>query len=64
MIVYDITKRDSFESVKKWYNDIKSMGDNSIIVLLVGNKCDLNLLRQVEYSEGVERARKLSKIFK
>lgn len=61
MIVYDITKRDTFISVSKWYNDIKLMGNNSINVLLVGNKCDLNLLRQVEYDEGLEKARKLGK---
>ena len=61
MIVYDITKKDSFESVNKWYNDIKSMGDNNIVILLVGNKCDLNLLRKIEYRQGVEISRKLSK---
>ena len=62
MIVYDITKKETFESVNKWHSDIKSMGDNGIIVLLVGNKCDLNLLRQVEYSEAIEKSKKLSKI--
>jgi Ras-related protein Rab-11A len=61
MIVYDITKKDTFESVNKWHSDIRSMGDNGIMVLLVGNKCDLNLLRQVDYSEAIEKSKKLSK---
>ncbi len=63
MIVFDLTRKDTYESVDKWFNDIKSMADNNIMVLLVANKCDLDLLRQVELTKIQEKAKALSKIY-
>jgi len=54
IIVYDITKMSTFESVQTIYdelqiNPIKSNKDN---IVLVGNKCDLGDSRQVTTKEG------------
>lgn len=63
MIVYDITKHDSFKSVDKWYSEIKDYGDKSLFPILVGNKCDLKHLRAVETNAALEKAKLLKMPF-
>ena len=41
LIVYDITKRSSYDNVKNWYNDLINLGEKGCIIALVGNKLDL-----------------------
>ena len=40
-IVYDITKRSTFENVKNWYNDLIYKAEKGCIIALIGNKLDL-----------------------
>jgi len=57
LLVYDITKEPTFESVKTmWLEELKSNADDNIIIMLVGNKKDLGHLRQVSTSDGREFA--------
>ena len=52
-IVYDITRRETFESIPTWYRDIKNLSDNkNIAVTLIGNKSDLQEERKVTEEEG------------
>jgi Ras-related protein Rab-11A len=62
-IVYDTTRIETFESIDKWYNEIKSLSDKNIVMMIVGNKSDLKLLRQVSYEEAISKAESLSKDF-
>ncbi|CRL05844.1 CLUMA_CG018870, isoform B [Clunio marinus] len=41
IIVYDITKRNTFLSLQKWINEVRNYTANSVVCALVGNKCDL-----------------------
>lgn len=52
LLVYDITKRESFENVEKWYKELRQNGDKDMVVILVGNKCDLKHLRAVSQEEA------------
>ena len=56
-IVYDITKKSTFESVDNWINDLKSKGDPNLIMIIIGNKNDLEEERQVTKEEGEEKAK-------
>ena len=47
VIVYDITKRDSFETMKRWVEELKVRAPPNIILALAGNKCDLESERAV-----------------
>lgn len=47
MLVYDITKQQSFEHASRWLEEIRSHADNNIVIMLIGNKCDLGTLRAV-----------------
>eukprot|EP01017_Pseudomicrothorax_dubius_P025595 TRINITY_DN2781_c0_g1_i5.p1 TRINITY_DN2781_c0_g1~~TRINITY_DN2781_c0_g1_i5.p1 ORF type:complete len:214 (-),score=33.33 TRINITY_DN2781_c0_g1_i5:139-780(-) len=51
-LVYDITRRDTFEHCIQWLDELRAYGDQTINVMLLGNKCDLVEERQVSYEEG------------
>ena len=56
-VVYDITKKDTFESVDKWINDLKSTGDPKMTIIIIGNKVDLEHKREVLKEQGEEKAK-------
>ncbi|GKT16348.1 Ras-related protein ORAB-1 [Aduncisulcus paluster] len=49
IIVYDVTDRESFESVRAWLDEIDRYASDSIVKMLVGNKSDLKDRRAVDY---------------
>ena len=55
-IVYDITRRNTFDNIDKWISDLKTNGDNNISIMLIGNKSDLNDKREVETNEGIKKS--------
>lgn len=54
IIVYDLTKRQTFLSLQKWINEIRNYTSSSVICGLVGNKCDLPEEREVTSEEADE----------
>ena len=52
LLVYDISRRSSFESIVKWLNEVRDHADEKVEIILVGNKCDLENRRQVSTQEG------------
>ncbi|XP_020215823.1 ras-related protein RABA6b [Cajanus cajan] len=52
LLVYDITMRSSYENVSKWLVELREFGGQDMVVVLVGNKCDLDQSREVEKEEG------------
>lgn len=55
IIVYDITCPDSLILAKRWIKEIQSTL-NDCFIILVGNKLDIEHLRQVSYGEANEYA--------
>jgi small GTP-binding protein len=41
LLVFDITRRDTFLSVTSWLHDLRQIAEEGIVVVLVGNKSDL-----------------------
>lgn len=41
ILVYDITKRNSFENIAKWLEETKTYANDKMVIMLVGNKTDL-----------------------
>ena len=62
-VVYDISNYSTFESVQSWIEDCKSQSSKSILLILIGNKNDLNDMRQVTYDEGANFAKSNNMIF-
>jgi len=56
LIVYDISRRASFDSISTWIEDCKNSSPKSVFMVLVGNKCDLEKEREVSEEEGKELA--------
>jgi small GTP-binding protein len=56
IIVYDITSRKSFENAKIWIKEFEQYLDPGVLPILVGNKTDLFLYRQIQYFEGYNLA--------
>ena len=52
LLVYDITKHESYLNAEKWLKELREHGDNKMIVMLVGNKTDLKHLRAVPLEEA------------
>ncbi|KAG2669701.1 hypothetical protein I3843_14G043700 [Carya illinoinensis] len=52
LIVYDISRRTTFDSVKRWLEELSTHCDTTMARMLVGNKCDLENIRDVSVEEG------------
>ncbi|KAK9288508.1 hypothetical protein L1049_016967 [Liquidambar formosana] len=52
LIVYDISRRSTFDSVGRWLDELKTHSDTTVAKMLVGNKCDLENIRDVSVEEG------------
>ncbi|XP_014491623.1 ras-related protein RABA3 [Vigna radiata var. radiata] len=56
MVVYDITKRQSFDHVARWVDELRAQADSSVVIMLIGNKGDLVEQRVVHAEDAVEFA--------
>ncbi len=60
MLVYDVTKKKTFEDVKDWIDLISeniTSNNNNFTIILVGNKTDLEDDRKISYEEGEKLAK-------
>ena len=58
LIVYDITRKDSFDSVEKWLSDLKNNGEEKMVIMAIGNKCDMVNERVISTEEGEAKAQR------
>jgi Ras-related protein Rab-2A len=63
LLVYDITRKDTFTHVTKWLEEVKMNSSRSICIILIGNKKDLEEKRQVSYEEGENFAKENGLMF-
>lgn len=52
LLVYDSTSRDSYNALSNWLNDARTLASSNIVILLVGNKKDLEEAREVTFLEA------------
>lgn len=63
LLVYDITRRETFDHLQSWLEDCKENANMNLTILLIGNKNDLNEKRQVSTEEGKAWAAKNNLMF-
>ena len=64
IMVYDITKRNTYEEIKNyWYNQIVTMCNKNPIIAIVGNKSDLYIREEVKEKEAKEYAKEIGAVF-
>nr|AAW27229.1 SJCHGC05511 protein [Schistosoma japonicum]CAX69561.1 Ras-related protein Rab-11A [Schistosoma japonicum] len=47
LLVYDISKPDTFLNLDRWLDELREYASDDVVIMLVGNKCDLKHLRCV-----------------
>ena len=54
LIVFDITNRESFDSIGNWIENFNNFSNPNIekIIILIGNKCDLGIDRKINFEEA------------
>ena len=52
ILIYDITKQETFNNVRNWITSIKEEAPAKVVLILVGNKVDDEKNRAVPKSEG------------
>lgn len=63
MLVYDMTKRPSFDHVARWLHELRGHADKNIVIMLVSNKSDLGTLRAVPTEDAKEFAERENLFF-
>ena len=51
-IIYDITNRESFKNLENWLGEIEKNASDKVLKILIGNKCDLEQEREIQFEEG------------
>ena len=59
ILIYDVTYRNTFESIRNWISIISQEASEKITIYLVANKIDLENERKVEREEGENLAKEL-----
>merc|ERR1711862_1047001 len=62
-LVYDVTDRRSFESIRNWISQIQQHADVHVNKILVGNKCDMLDEKVVSTDEGAKLAKEFGMEF-
>ena len=52
MLIYDVTNRKTFESIKNWVESIRAEVSNKVVIVLVGNKIDKKEQIDIKTEEG------------
>lgn len=63
LLVYDITRRETFNHLTSWLEDARQHSSSNMVIMLIGNKSDLESRRDVKREEGEAFAREHGLIF-
>lgn len=63
LLLYDVSASLTFNSLTRWLKELRENADSNMVVMLVGNKCDLTETRAITTDEGVEFAKSQNLMF-
>ena len=63
MVVYDITKEETFEHIQAWLKDCKELAPRTVLLVLIGNKSDLEDQRVITKERGEYLAKENNMMF-
>lgn len=61
--VYDVTSRETFDSLPRWYAELDTYISTPVAKILVGNKVDKEYSREVSTAEGEAYAKRMGSLF-
>uniref|UniRef100_A0AAQ4S6R8 Ras-related protein Rab-14 n=1 Tax=Gasterosteus aculeatus aculeatus TaxID=481459 RepID=A0AAQ4S6R8_GASAC len=56
LMVYDITRRSTYNHLSSWLTDARNLTNPNTVIILIGNKADLEAQRDVTYEEAKQFA--------
>ncbi|KAF5350066.1 hypothetical protein D9756_009070 [Leucocoprinus leucothites] len=63
ILVYDVSNRETFDALPRWYSELETYVSSSVVKILVGNKVDKEFSRQVTVGEGQQFAERMNSLF-
>ena len=63
VVVYDITNANTFHQTSRWIDEVRIERGSDVIIVLVGNKTDIPLQRQVSTEDGKRKAKEVNAMF-
>uniref|UniRef100_A0AAQ4QZL8 RAB4B, member RAS oncogene family n=1 Tax=Gasterosteus aculeatus aculeatus TaxID=481459 RepID=A0AAQ4QZL8_GASAC len=63
LLVYDITSRETYNALTNWLTDARTLASPNIVIILCGNKKDLDADREVTFLEASRFAQENELIF-
>ncbi|KAG7345924.1 small GTP-binding domain protein [Nitzschia inconspicua] len=63
LLVYDITRRDTFQHLSRWLEEARQHAQSNMVIMLIGNKNDLEHRRAVSTEEGRQFAEENGLVF-
>lgn len=57
IIIYDVTRKSTFDNVDKWRNEIREKGSKDLCLMMIGNKTDLTDKIQVTSEMALEKGK-------
>ncbi|EMC96699.1 hypothetical protein BAUCODRAFT_34086 [Baudoinia panamericana UAMH 10762] len=61
LLVFDITRRNTFNSVTSWLHDLRQIAEDDIVVILVGNKSDLAPASTISSADDKKNQRQVTR---
>ncbi len=63
LVVFDVSRKETFTNVDRWVGELKTNADCDVSIILIGNKCDLDELRQVTNEEARMKAEQYNLLY-
>uniref|UniRef100_A0A674CUW4 Ras-related protein Rab-14 n=1 Tax=Salmo trutta TaxID=8032 RepID=A0A674CUW4_SALTR len=63
LMVYDITRRSTYNHLSSWLTDARNLTNPNTVIILIGNKADLEAQRDVTYEEAKQFAEENGKVY-
>ncbi|XP_040291657.1 ras-related protein Rab-37 isoform X3 [Bufo bufo] len=57
LLLYDITSKTSFDNVRAWLTEVHEYAHKDVVIMLLGNKCDITSGRVVRTEDGESLAK-------
>ncbi|KAH8105287.1 ras-domain-containing protein [Cristinia sonorae] len=63
ILVYDVSNRETFDALPRWFSELETYVSDSVVKIVVGNKVDKEFSRQVTFAEGQQFATRMNCLF-
>lgn len=57
LLLYDITSKTSFDNIRAWLSEVHEFAHKDVVIMLLGNKCDVTSGRAVRTEDGASLAK-------